>query len=88
MKISANKLAAFNAGKESKYNENYNASHGLPNMIEATFLRYVHDTYFGVIGGKVTQKHIADYLEKYGFTVQGALLKHAQQNNIRGIACT
>ncbi len=84
MKISTKKLAAFNAGRESAFNENYNESLGLPTLVEYNFLRRIASDKWGMRSNwkNLTQKIIKDWLSYNTFKPSEAMLKHAQRQGI------
>lgn len=50
MKISKKTLTAFNGGKDSTFNEDYNKAYGLPTLAERRFLLSVRESQHGMFG--------------------------------------
>jgi hypothetical protein len=66
MKISAKVLAAFNARKDSTFNDAYNVANGLPTMAQYSLLTKVRFDKHGIFGGGITNVDIAKYIRIHG----------------------
>jgi hypothetical protein len=63
MKITSKVLANFNLGKLPSFNEAVNVRDNLPTREQYAFLKQIQRSEFGIMNGKVTQKHIKLYSE-------------------------